>query len=79
MWYYMSFANNEEFLGALIIEADNEFDMMIKSHLSGHNPGGEIQFLTIPEEAIDKLPDKYKDRLLTREEVEEMDRVMLDG
>ena len=49
-WYYMSFSDGE-FLGAVIIEADDLRDAVRKTHEQNLNPGGEIKILTIPPDA----------------------------
>jgi hypothetical protein len=55
--FWMSFSDPDrpegvQFLGVALVEAANEVEMMTKSHLTGCNPGGEIQFVSIDMEAV---------------------------
>ena len=68
--WYLSFATEDEFLGAVIVDADNVIDATIKAHTLGINPGGEVLGYNITNAPVDV--SKYMDRLLTLEEAEDM-------
>jgi hypothetical protein len=76
----MSFCDNslpegERFLGALIVRADNEIEMLQRSHHIGLNPGGEIAFFQIPEHYVYRVPaDWIETRLITKVECDEMEK-----
>jgi hypothetical protein len=79
--FYFSFADatlpeGEQFLGGLFIEANNVVAAVTGSHVYGLNPGGEILTLEVPDDAAAHLPDEWKLRLLTREQLAELDDVM---
>jgi hypothetical protein len=64
----------EQFLGCLIIRAADYHEMIIKSHLLGLNPGGEVQFIEIPKKMVPHLPTEWVDKkLISRQEAEELD------
>jgi hypothetical protein len=66
---------NTKFLGALIIEANDEFQLLPKSHSLGLNPGGEIQFFKIPKELEYRIPQEWIDRkLISRDECEALEK-----
>lgn len=77
--FYFSFADGdlptgEQFLGALFINASDIRAAVTQSHLTGLNPGGEIQTVELPADVV--VPDKWFGRLLSREDIDEMDREM---
>jgi hypothetical protein len=75
--FWVSFANDDEFLGVAIVDFDDrEFDpddrrklveaVIRKTIEVGANPGdGGVQAQKIPDE----LPERFKNRLLTKDEV----------
>jgi hypothetical protein len=68
--WYLSFATDDEFLGGCVVEAYGIATAIVRTHVLGINPGGEVMGVPVPEEDRDRLPH---DRLLTREEIEEAD------
>ncbi len=65
-WFYLSFANATEFLGACVVEAVDPAYAPIVAHARGCNPGGEVLILQTPEDG----PGPYEPyKLLTREEL----------
>jgi hypothetical protein len=55
--WYLSFATDEEgFLGACVVEADEFDDALRKSHILAINPGGEVMGMLVPNDARDNLP-----------------------
>jgi hypothetical protein len=69
-WHYLSFADDEGFLGGLVLFVHGVMEGMIVSRALGLNPGGEV--MCIPVENLP--PQQYLYKLLTREEVEQMDK-----
>ena len=68
--YWVSFATDNEFLGVAIIDMDAEkpsaIDIVEKTIDLGCNPGdGSVQAQRIPDE----IPERFKNRLLTKDEV----------
>jgi hypothetical protein len=61
-WAWVSFANEDEFLGAVITE-QARVPML---GIFGLNPGGEMMIIDLPPDYIP--PDEFRNRLLTREE-----------
>lgn len=75
--FYMSFADPDlpagtQFLGALILRAPSLEAAVTLSHLLRLNPGGEIAIIEAPPEV--DFPDRYQERLMSKKEIEEMDR-----
>lgn len=70
--WYCSFAGEEGFRGAVITEGDGGPTMVMKMHLLGINPGGEILMHPFPT----NVPNKWKDRLLTKEDIMRFDAEM---
>lgn len=68
-WFYLSFAEDEKFNGAVVIKAHGIGDACMKCHQLGISPGGEVLGFPIPD---DELPSsQYHNRLLGREDVVE--------
>lgn len=73
-WWWLSFADGslpegQQFLGVAIMQGYTIEAVITESHLSGINPGGEIQYVQIPEEHIPE--EQYRNRLLTGKELSE--------
>lgn len=76
LWYF-SFADGTrpkgtQFLGGLYLRAKTFSGALTKSHKEGLNPGGEVRFA---EADPDVVPEEWIGRLLSREELEEQDRL----
>lgn len=73
-WWWLSFADpgkptGEQFLGVIIVLAGGIGEATQKLWDMGINPGGEVRAYPIPEEHV---PDEqYRNKLLSREELEE--------
>lgn len=84
MLVYLSFADPDrpkgtQWLGASIVSVDSEMEAIAASWLFGCNPGGEVVFQAFPEEIVPKVPQRFLNRLLSLEDVQEMDTVILRG
>lgn len=80
MYYWLSFADPDlpegtQFLGAVIVYASDFITAIKVSHHLKINPGGEVQGMPIPVEK--KIPSKWIECLLSKEECEEFDREMI--
>lgn len=76
-WWYLSFADGKlptgtQFLGAIVVRARGFLDAVRQTHRRGINPGGEVQGVDVPAEW--NPPEAFVNRLLSREDIAEMDR-----
>ena len=81
-WWWLSFCDpdlptGKQFLGAAIVPGGDMISAASAAHVLGCNPGGEVLGLEIPREALPHLADKWRKRLLSREECEVMDAEIL--
>jgi hypothetical protein len=82
-YWWMSFVDKNKpkgskFLGALIIKAENKYDVLVKSWTLGLNPGGDVQFYKIPEEYESRIPAEWiETRILNKEEIDAFERKWL--
>ena len=67
-WFYISFADDERFYGAVIVEAPGEAHALQLTHELGINPGGEAAIFAVPDGA--PVPDGAKNRLLSKRDLE---------
>lgn len=77
--HWLSFADADlpegsQFLGVVVTQAADFMFAVMKCNFNGINPGGEVQGVEIPEQF--NVPAEYRDRLLTRAECEELDKIM---
>lgn len=69
IWHYLSFATDEGFRGGVIVRGGDVVEATKEAWRLGCNPGGEVLGAPIPDDLIP--PDKYKNRLLTKAEIDE--------
>lgn len=69
-WWFLSFASEEAFLGGLFLEAHGVIHAIQEAYRRGINPGGSVQGHTVPQEHLP--PRSYLNRLLTKQEMEEI-------
>jgi len=67
-WFYLSFAVDDRFYGAAIVEAPGEAHAIQRTHQLGINPGGEVAIFAVPDGA--PLPEAAKNRLLSKSDIE---------
>jgi hypothetical protein len=67
-WLWLSFADETGFLGASIVEGGGIMEATMRARLLGCNPGGEV----LGEPLTNLPPEEYRERLLSREEIDEM-------
>jgi hypothetical protein len=76
MLHWMSFAGEDGFLGVVLIEGDDLADATIKTHKMRINPGGSIKAAEISADKEFLIPEEFRNRLLTRTEVDRLVRHM---
>lgn len=74
--FWLSFVRDGKFRGALIIHADDFTEALTRSHLMKLNPGGEVAGKFIPARWAADIPEHWKNRLLSRTDIEQFDRKM---
>ena len=65
---------DEQFLGVCVVTAPDFGTAVQRAHLLGCNPGGEVQGVEIPMDTAPFIEDKWRRRVLTREECAEFDK-----
>jgi hypothetical protein len=72
-YFYISFATDDGFLGATVVEGTSPKDALAVATLRGLNPGGEAAILEVPPE-YEFAPDvrAMKNRLVSEAEMLEM-------
>jgi len=70
-WHYVSFAD-EVFRGVVLIKAHGITDAVSKCHRLNINPGGQVMCVPMPDDVIEQVNDKYRNRLLTKADVLEI-------
>lgn len=78
-WWWLSFCDGalptgEQFLGACLVKARGFLSATIEAKRLECNPGGEVQGVCVPIDA--PIPEKWKNRLLTKAEALSFDREM---
>lgn len=74
--FYLSFCDPEkpkgsQFLGGCIVEAPSFISAAPAAHSKGCNPGGAVTIVEIPAHAEHNAPEADRNRLLSKEEMEE--------
>lgn len=80
-FFWMSFCDaslpkGSQFLGGLLIEADDFHAALLKSHRLLINPGGEVKAFEVKVPISESIEGEYANRLLTREECAGMEKDM---
>lgn len=65
----------QHFLGVAFVDAETLTDAVTQSHLTGCNPGGEIQIVGVPH---DKVPNDKREAFLAAPRNILMDRATLE-
>jgi len=68
-WFYLSFANERRFLGAVIVWAHGILTAIESAAAMGIDPGGEVLCYAIARQQIGRVPADLRNRLLTEAEV----------
>lgn len=72
MLYYISFATDDEFLGAVFTQGDGPHAVLERLARLGINPGGEALVIEVPDEGLSDVPMDVLDVLLSRIVLEEL-------
>lgn len=81
MIFYLSFAGDDGWIGCVHTEANNAMEAVLKTHVLGINPGGEVAIIELPQ-SVFECPEGARilhvlDRLLGREEMEALNGPMV--
>jgi len=70
-WWYLSYADEKGFRGAVYVEGDGFLDACQESHRRQLSPGGQVKGAMVPPDIVPKIePHAY--RLLTAEEARDI-------
>jgi hypothetical protein len=71
-WFYLSYADDDGFRGALILEAHGEMHAIELAQRLGLSPGGQVVVWEVPEDVAATLPAAAKGRLLSKPDLERL-------
>ena len=79
--WWLSFCDGDkpeesQFLGVLIFHANDFIEAISESHMKGLNPGGECQGMKLFGKGLEAVDERWKYRLLSKQECEELDTEM---
>lgn len=79
--FWLSFADaslpkGQQFLGVAIVNAHSFLEAVKVAHILGINPGGEVQGFDVEVPGGKDIPAKYVERLLSREEIAELEEAV---
>ena len=74
--WWLSYADDSGFKGAVMVEANNLVSACIASRIMHLSPGGQVRGVEFPGDAATMVPDHWKNRLLSKEDVSRFDREM---
>ncbi len=75
MWFYLSFAENKKWNGAVVVEAESVKEAASKAWQLGINPGGEVLAFEILEGIDQIFPPKKRNRLLSKDDIPNPKRI----
>jgi hypothetical protein len=70
MWYYLSCAKHKQFMGVILVQGTSTLDAVMNAAALKQAPPAGAQVLGYRFPAQQLPPEKYRNRLLSREEVE---------
>jgi hypothetical protein len=68
-WWYLSFADDPGFLGACIVQAQDQLAAVSVAHNLRINPGGQVLMLPMNDTLLAEYPMADRNRLLTAQEL----------
>jgi hypothetical protein len=77
--FWLSFADDDGFRGAVIVHANDFLEAIMRCNLEGINPHGECQGREIPLGSVLKIPERWKNRILSREDCVRFDAEMMEA
>lgn len=73
-WWWLSFADESGFKGALVIKARGFTEALLIANLTNLNPQGEVKGAELPIDAV--IPEEWKNKLISKAEIEQMGGAM---
>ena len=74
-WWWLSFADETGFLGAVVTRAHGITTAIMKTHSLGINPGGEVAGFELADEMMDtpegRKHTQFADQLLSKKDIDE--------
>lgn len=65
-WWWLSYAGEESFNGAVVIEAEDFLSACIIASSRSLNPGGQVAGVPIPTAALVRILESDRNRLLSK-------------
>jgi len=73
-WFYLSYASEEGFLGGAYVLGYGPVSATAAARQKGISPGGEVMIFPVPKAFEHELPPPaFRERLLSRSEIEALD------
>lgn len=69
MAFWLTFANEDGFVRALIVHANDFLESLVRAYLLNISPGSDCKGLPIAAALAEEIPDRWKNRLLTKDRV----------
>ena len=68
-WFYISFADEQRFLGGAYVRGKNGVQAVYRAARLGINPGGQAAFMGPLPDVEKRVPAENRERLLTEQEI----------
>lgn len=76
-WWWLSFADEEGFRGACLVQGMGQVDAISRAWVLKINPGGEVASVgPLTVDVIERVPEDWKNRLLTKADCDNLEKVM---
>jgi hypothetical protein len=80
LWFWLSFADGtrptgSQWLGAIISRGEDFLAAVRATHAAKINPGGEVQGVEMDDDTVSKVPDSYRNRLLSKSDIDELEAI----
>lgn len=80
-WWFVSFADADlpigtQFLGNAIVQGLTFLDAVSRTNELEINPGGGVKAVEIHHRILAKIPESFRNRLLTRAEADELESIL---
>jgi hypothetical protein len=69
-WWWLSFSGEPGFLGVCIVQGNDIGEAVIRAHVLGINPGGEVRGFPIPKSELHRFKLEACERLLNVADLE---------
>lgn len=74
--FYISFADDEKFLGGVIVRRSTFVDALLTTWIEKTNPSGEAMGMEIEPNIVVRIPEQFIGRLLDRAACNQLDALM---